>query len=1206
MVLTVFFVCLLSSCTDEVIPSGREKIEDEAHLFVNTNEEELNKNEMFSPEYIKLSSKLSDSHVSSNELIKILKQVTQVIFGESRKDSQIYESALFKGYFQLYADLYEVWQHRPEQVDFQIDYNQSLKRFKEIYLSPCISGKKEACEFVEVILKDISSMALVIQHIALQETNLNHRWDLLAIAFEVSGNYKPNSLKENYLITSIEVLVRDSKQGQLQNIKSNENRLKISLDLLSTLDWSKFTPKKLDLFQSLEVWKLDSKKLTWINSFRAQLIEHLPVYMSNSSDVLSAVSLSSSKMLDEKLNNHYDLRSYPAYLNADLHTLKNSSFILNYVLFGLLEGQITAAQGDKIYKQLGDQRPPMTEVFSLCKRIIRWVIAQKSIKSSKYLSEKLSEFPVSDRASVNKLITLSENLSPDWSYLFSNVVPAFSTFLGKNQVLAQGYSAQEVSSFFASLERNILRVSVFPNMLAVMYKMLDYEWADKSPALEVKHFYSNPYEMLDRFMTGNTINPWFNFSQVSLKFFDTESKQEQRNLLRYEVFESFYYFFATKMHQDYDINPGDILEKIFTKLLTGITPTLELLINKQSQIYFSNSGAIMNKFIHWCKGISGKETKKPEVLDYFQLFRYLTPYTQDLFFDSSSFRAVFGDKYESLDDLSKGVRQNYVTEGLDIFRQEYIPILETYKQILKMAQRLQKAHSRSLITDLSFAQEHLDKLENFRKVYLGLQLSVVKKYDDCHFTAAEESRRRARQITAYEKLYLEQIVHPLLALVSEQKMSLSVANKILAEQNDNHILFSDVITTNRKGEAQYVQTFQSFMYRAALYLSKGMKLKPVQNLAHHKWGYGEPIHLNAIVENLTIIIDGLEELLLTSTNKYILNGSKSHKKETWVYSDSVLPYKFASTMLSKITDTFSGQASTQRDQHTKWASEEVDNYISNNLENIEFYVQFYQLGEMDYINFTNKNCLGFLEKAYAMAPADCNNTHKPSLDPIVKTLQKMFEGLHLTKEKLDYFNTVDHIGYIRRRSLKVELNFNPAAIKNLDFGAVEYDGIAGYFDTAYDMFRADYLSNSYKSRSDVEVSEARGEGCARIFSLCLWLSEREMARELYYSRVDSLGLIFNMDPQFLTDQYSFVKNNVHLKYKALNEIEYNGQSYLDHLLSPEDLQVQVAREGSLEDIYPLSQRLKETTARYSKFFIDETGRFFLEDQDWSTYLKHSK
>jgi hypothetical protein len=1137
---------------------------------------------------------------NESDWLLALDNIEAFLFEAPQHGRQYYTSSQFVGYLNAYARVNLKALDPSISPSFQLRYQQSLTQFRRLFLDPCIQSEQNQCEILQNSLRQEVAVVGVIVHVAQIEPNLLLRQRLLESAFDSMGRRRSQSLESLYLDTSLEILVQVEDGDYVlpqQQIQSNVLNLQF---LIRQTDWAQSNTLNRQRFRRLEPWLFSKNSDQILNELRQSMITYLPIYSREDEFVRNKVREVNRELITAASVNAKDLSYYPAFADISLDSLSRFDSDAFFLAVSLYFQRISLDEANGFFANVQNRSRFVNDVFSISQILIRWDIAQLSVESTEQIHQRFSQEESLSSQFLQELMDWSRNLTPLWNEFHSVRLWTIKTWLEGHVNQDESLTEQNLQHFFGAINRNILKTTVYPNMLALSYHMARYEWSSE---LRILWFviHIDTIKIMDYMINGQYQNPWFNFVNLSER--QGRSAQSRMSLFRSEMFDAFYYFITTRTAEIYDIDPDSFIQIVGESLFKNRRSKYEDTLQIQNELYMPNNTPA-SLFVEWCSGLQSSRPKT-ENIPFYDIDSYITPMGRELFFSDftrSQHTHYFGDFYNS-DTLD----MERLTTTNDRYRMEFLPIYTTLKHYLDISKRAKQEHPSLQLNEFDQTQQLLDQMDHLKLRYIGTQKHIATQMEDCLYLASKEARRRIKETTAAHYKYYSEIVYPLMQELRMGTISIEMANQTIKDFHNNQLGYEEFFTMTESGDPSYTITKLSFMLRTRMFLIEG------RNFSMNS---GQVVDIPAVVgRHLEIPIPS--NFLESSANRFLYpnrptppsQGDSIRPSRPFLHFTAILldhPHDFAQSIVVRTMDALSGL--TQGQLFTAWDKDDASKYTTHAHLAIEFWTQLYQLGSHEYLDVTRQECLSDRPREVE----GCVLSFEYSLDDLSDKMLKLLRVYQLDETDQEFFSLIDQQGWADGVALHSLLKIDTSVPYDLSQNSLPYSELAGFFDYIYTMLRSDYLGVSYLTEWDRYLSRNGGadrmggnSSCEAQREGCHWKNERIRAREFFQARAKRPGIFFTFDQQILVEDYDYNKTLVRQKIDRLTYLEEQGPALVARLKendpSLDEIYVNINKRPSR--LVPLSPFNQNNQRLWQRFFSEETEGYYTDNPpNWQDYL----
>lgn len=1145
-----------------------------------------------------------------------------LVFQAKSREAEFVGSVEFSWFLQLYATALLNPQSVTEISESAEDSIKSMKslaidsmnRFDQELIQPCIENDRPRCRVIQRSFGKVKDLSSVVSNLSDLKEDRKDQLLYLGVAIELSTGTleRPLSrgessdlLMEKYLDFSLEYLSRASFKGLSPGLRSRtiEN---INFLLLSR-DWSLVTQGNIDLVIKLKPWLVtDDDDLAFAKS---RIAQYLPLYAENSIKIDADLSAYITTQFHNMVENGVDLFDYPAFENVYIERIFVQNPSVQFLLYMVFFGKLGLNEASLYIDSEANKVAFLRDLFESAKLLVRWHIAQLSLTSARELASKLSAEPIKNAEAYGRVIDKEgQALETLWNHFHGSQLRPLQLVIEASARHIKPDALPEISRFFSSIDRNILKLSVYPNMLALAYDMGVNRVEGSIPTGRGLNSIQ-PRFVMDQLMAGEIFQPWFFFTNLSNSGF-VYSRDSEEALKSQELLDAIYYFFATKTHEIYNIRAGDLLNEMTLRLLGERTAFIESTVLAQDQVYNSNTSEVA-QYISWCRALqSGNASQARETLSFNTLYKQLTPHTKKLStspLKSEGSLLFYSDSYKDTIGLNSSFLTN--TEGMDRIFTEVRPILGVLNSVIGIAERLGPE-----IVDLEFLNESSQSVreaEHLVKKFWGslfmaekrmgpiLDVNGRHRYKDCPEFTQSEIRRRAVAILEREKYYLTHLVWPVLEKTSSGEISDKEAMKLLKDIQLTPEGFEDEITFFSNGRVQYKANHLSFMLRVRQYLLDGLQVD------HEELGQHD---LPPILGRNRLTIDLPADLYNrdSGANPYLEGFSEYrkpfvfniyHGEQNLEVADITDGTSFGNFVTPRLSDRIRKEIGGDN-RFTIWNGEEASLYQSALKHKVAYYTQLHMASPVEYLDFENTNC-----RTLAEAPASCIKVREFDFFDLTRELVSVFESNEITGVNKEYLDITSNDSLLNRDSLEGYVEFDRKFTDVAHPGGntkalrLPYTDISGLYDTSVSMAaNKDYLGLLYQSDFNIhENGDILTPKCSTNRDGCRWPSDRQAAVDFFHARRHR-GLIFNMDRQVLEEGFSDALGRLQNRHKLLYEIEDDEGATLALFRQgkPKDFLFDRLRYEPSE-LIPISLKKKNVYEIVDRFYREKTLGFYFKD-----------
>ena len=1098
----------LASCTEETITNNKialphsKVIQEEVEVPSNNASIKNESNNRYTQDHLDI------HNMIQNELYEEARtSLEKEIYGEKSLHKEIYTSRNYTGYLGLYATLLKKINDlsknqinitpntRKYRKELREELSISLEKFYNHFLKDCLIKESQNCELLQTSLSKEVSISNIIIMIASREKNTIEKIKLLGAIFDISRNKNIKKLENYYLEVVLSLLNSFNKGYYKNNIdheidheidreidreidhgKNHENssitdesknitnkmirkHLTNILRIIKTLNWSQIDHIKIKYFETIKPWKYNAKKEDPIfGSLRKELIPFIPIYAKNNKNIKNELLYYvESEIQDIKINKK-DLNQYPAYEGITLDLILGYPIEISYLTLGVYFQKIGITDSQKYLEFIDNKNLFMDNSFKIFKLLVRWDLAQLSIYSTEKLHWKFSQQSTKTQPFLQETLDWSKNLIPIWNKFHTERAFFSKSFLETNAKYSHDFDEIDVQHFFTSINRNILKTTVYPNMMAFAFYMAKTEW---SATIRVLWFRIslNTNLIMNYMMAGRYSDPWFNFTNLKEKqmFWGIENK---KSLFRSEIYDSLYYFLTSKVFETYQINPDDFLSLIGESILKKRRTSFEETLSIQRKLYMTGNTKI-NQLIKWCQGIKKSHLehlnhfgKEKEFIHFYSLSENTTPLTPSQY-TFSNIEKIFS---HGLSDMAASTLH-------DKYRLELSPILYTLNQYVAITYRVRHSYPQLGINPLNQTKRHLKSFDFLKMKYLGMQKMISKKIDNCEFIGEKEAKRRSMDLAFAHSDYFSKIVYPLMANVKSGEISLSQANSVLQDFHDLSEGMLDKIVISSSKEPVFFASHLTYMLRTRKFLISGQQFNSQ---------YTSPLSIPPIVGNhLEIPIPS--DFMNDNSNPYIYTNNYTQDTLKFIFEED--SSKFAKS-ISNVTTGALRESILSVGKFTNWDRYDTQNYIKDMKHRLQYEVTLLQIPEQRYINVEKPECLDHEAYKNDQIQDDhyCIIRENPDLMNIVEVMKNLLGAYAINNKQRKYLKLINGNGWVGNIGLHTIIKYDPNTPYDYEIDSWPFQKVAGIFDIVYKMIDSNYLGSSFQTDWDEGINRNAGGG----------------------------------------------------------------------------------------------------------------------------------
>ena len=1179
--LLAFFIglSLLTACQQETIPRGDRQFPESFSENL-TEEGEQDYSNLYTQEHNEIAKRLksSDDKVYS----QALKEITLYLFNESSLNKDVYSSDFYKGFLALYVEAFDLRGENKQRVD---QFDNSLNDFKNFFFKPCFDESIKNCSPIEYSINSVTSLSPLLIYISQKEESLTQKLNYLKVALDMPSKRRRNGLYRNYVTTFL-ALDKSPEKKQLTNQQYRQFSDAL-LTIIVSADWEQIDPYQVSLFKRYPPWKkTDKADLDQLvrNGLEPYIAKAIDTSSELSTDFAQYVSDEVQKLLDQSKH----LKNYPAFSDIDLNKLKELHPKVTFIALSVYFNKLNTLNINNIFLSLKQQKVQAYKLVGAFELLVRWQIAMLSIESTDFISQRINKHKILTKVETEPIVEETVEMSKKWNLFHNTNLSDVKTYIQSKHIFLNREQIKHSNDFFGSINRNILKVVVVPNMMAMMHKMALSEWGNVVNTFIGSLEYDASF-LLELLFTGGYRRFWFNFinSVDATKGFGNLDKK--MSLFKHEIIDALHYFFTTKTFEAYKIKPDDFMADLGYRFFVERKQWLSTAQRVQRERYF-NTSTVDRKWLNWCHAIKNNE-KPNESLHFYHIKSYLLPHSYQFFENQSDwdFHKFYADKHE---DYGFTNRHNlmYAHEVNDRIRTEFQPILAYYQIAIDMLKRLQNTNPKLYGSSLPKTTKQQNEIKELVSSYWGQQIYLSNLFADCSLESAKESRRRIREIAFSEYQFLRDILYPIMHKVKDKSLSLNKAKIILNELHDNHFLYTDVLSINNQGDPTYRLTRLGYLYRVSKYLTSGILFsgKVVDDVSI------KPVvgsHISVEIPK-TALKDKANKALPTS-------GVGPNGFDLFIVEDQSAD-DFARYGTFKSRDNIYETADTRHD-FSSWDEHEASKHIAQisgldesiELRRLEFYLQKHLLSDLEYINFDDPDCMDFVSGF----PKKCYIKKKTPLSEVLRVNNDLFSSLELNEDQLKYFELIGEYGHIQQKNLGIQLRYDSTGSLSTKLRVFPYDDVSGFLNVLYEQVRSDYLGRIFKNHYyKTEVHDSGHKflpaSCGNQRDGCFWDHEKFRSKEFFTSRKKREGLIFKMDPQILEDQYIEAYSMVKQKFDLLDLIIEQGDELLKEARNNK-LTYKYHTQKPAAELKPYDIYIENYHEEISDYHYKDTEQFYL-------------
>lgn len=1181
---------LMAACSPKSIPRYNKAIIDSEvkEEVVKTNnrvdEQVVDKKIRYSADVIKLTKQLQS--LQPNETASFYMKIANRLYGEESQDKVFYQSAAYGGLLEVLTSLYIKAKENNRPVASQI-----LSDFYDFFLSSCVEQSTGLCERLQHSLAQEKQTILLILEASEQQKDPLLKLKVLGAAYDLKSRRENKKLDEMYFQVALDVLT-SVEVGKLSVTKKLIRKHLVNLLAInSQIHWDKITPTRIKQYVEIAPWQYNEKSNKALDELRYQLVTFLPSYFQKSEVIQKGLSKKIEETLQKASKNKKNLKQYPAFSNIDIKSVLQTNKLSAYLATQLYFQNIPVSVANSFVANIIKPGPVVEEIFSILKVLVRWDVAQLSLDSTEKLNQKFSQQETKTNAFFQETLDWSKSLVPMWTEFHTIRLWSARSFLDANIRLSELKDEEDIREFFGAVNRNILKTTVYPNMMAFAYFMAKTEWMAKVRVFWIE-FKIDTTMVMDSMMTGHYTMPWFNFT--NLKEDAGWRMEEKTALYRSEMLDALYYFYTTRAFEVYGINPDDFLKITAETIFKRRRSTYEATLEMQKNLYLPDN-TVPSRMINWCESIQSNKNAE-ENLPFYWLGNYITPFNKLMDRSEINIRRnmFFGDWYQGNHKINQKsiIGESYMTT-LDRYRLEFGPIFKALLNYREVAQRAAQKYPQLKIGNFENSNELLNEYRLLKLRFLGLSKHIAKRMLNCMFVASEETKRRIKANAFAQSLYFSQVIHPLMGLVKDGSMQVGEANNIIKEFHNNQPGVFDEIQVSNSGHVQFILSKQTYFLRVRDFLIKG------KTFSHDRTG---SVNIEPIVgPHLTISIPD-NFLSDKENNQFIERTSFVPDYMKTFYNDDA--EAFARDLSAKTTDR--GRSIVSDSRFTSWDPYDGKKYVEYLRYAVEFEVQMYQMPGGEYLDYGNPECLAL---SIDELPSDCIKHNKADINNILNLMRKIVDVYRLTPDDQEYFALTNQQGWVGSEALNTVVALDTSVPHDFTSNSLPYSRLRGILDFPRIMLAEDYLGFTFLTEWDVELMKGQDRpgdlSCEGRRQGCYWKNEKIVAQEFFLAREKKPKLIFDMDLEIIQSDYRAVADNVKRKFGRVVSLEEKREQYLqkikadagswgDHIL--------INMYKSPSPIEAISTRYLNYQRDSEMFFSELTEGYFIKEPNWDSYI----
>ncbi len=1190
------------ACTDKDLPRHQKVVDEE---LTNTRVEPQSERDdvvpQYGPDHLQIQDLIQSD--SSDSWILALERLESALFGPGSKDKSQYGSRPYAGYLSLYRDLFSKFKTSNVQI-FTDQFEESLVLFRDRFITPCIDESINTCTYLRESLPHASSLIDIVIYFIENETDAEKKLKLIGVAYEVGNRRQKDSLSQLYIETFFSMV--DQNMDIPEKARHSHN----VIAAFQLMDWQNPSEFQQRYFVRIAPWQQASADSSLVDrDLKNFLTPYISIYANENAEIRESFDSFARTYWQQLIDSKKDLSGYPAYQDIDISKMFDIAPWEYHVLFSVYFKEMSITQANSLIRSFPNKQESLDRLIDYSKVLIRWDLAIMAVNTNEKIANFYNSQATKSAQHVKASKDYANTLRPDWVEFHTGRVEALQNLLEAQSTALSSRQINEIAEFFSSIDRNVMKTVIYPNMMAFMYEMVRSEWKDKLLGV----FDVNADLIVELFFAGAYRGLWFDFLK-SEDGLGAGALKNKVSLFRHEIVDSFYYFFAGNVHEAYGFDPDDFVLTLFKDLVIEREILISTVQEMQRDLYHSPD-SLSRRWARWCEGVKTNQ-KQPELIRYFDLDKYLLGYSKDFFEDrkiSDRFYTnfFFNDEFRSSQFDSIMIDQADFTHTTPLtvtarIRQEVLPIMGYFGQVVGAYKKLQRQNPGFSRANLQSTERYFETVESRVRSYLGQQAYYGKIFDDCMYVSVNESRRRAKAIVLSEKQYFMNAVHPLLKAVYQSELTVDEANDILFEVNGRSPHYDSRIVKSESGDQVFYKfTKQSYMNRVRRYLTTGLRY--TQNDAID-------LDIAAVVGRSLTIQMPIDAL----------NSPDFPYREA---PDSVvhyLPDMTASAMaleaVAQASDQFS--FSPKREIYTAWDKEEVIHYTTN-VENLESYekgrldhlVQRYFFNGYKIANYEKSEC----QQLNRSLTEDCLIEEKVELNDLARAMHQSFNMVEIDQGEQTYLEAIKETDFLHKQNMGIQLLFDTGlgerqskafAVMNETEKPIPFSRLKGFLDLPLEMVTAPYLGRNFINDYYVSLNtHASSRNLVRPAVSTsydrdgdFWKTYFFRAQEFFEARTRRGLFLFKFDKEILDQQFVQAKKDLNLQLDGANALYDNAEALFLNYYPENPAQIKVSLQDDLFEFKPLTQSVYQFQNEMNQFQIN-TERFYQrQQQNWDPYF----
>lgn len=1130
-----------------------------------------------------------------------LQKLESRLFGPGTEDKSQYGSRPYSGYLALYRDLFVKFKSS-EENEFKNRFAQSLQNFYERFIDPCIDDSVAVCSYIRETLPRTTSLVSVILHFIENEEDSNKKLKLVGVAYEVGNRRQKNQLAQFY----IEAFFTMVDHGE--EIPERSRHAHNVIAAFQLMDWQNPTVFQYRYFVRIAPWERAQTDSSLVDrELKNFLTPYISIFANENPQIKESFDLYAKQYWQKLIDGKRDLSNYPAYKDIQIREMFDLTPWEYHVLFSVYFKEMSITQANSLIRSFPNKKESLVRLIGASQLLIRWDLAIMATETNQKIADYYNSQETKSAQHVRASRDFANTLRPDWVEFHTGRVEALQNLLEAQSTSLDSEQINEIAKFFNSIDRTVMKTVIYPNMMAFMYEMVRSEWKDTLFGI----FDINADLIVELFFAGAYRGLWFDF----LKSEDGIGAGQLKNkvsLFRHEIVDSFYYFFSGNVYKAYGFNPDDFVLVLFKDLVIERELLITSVQEMQRDLYMSPDTQ-PRRWAQWCEGIKNNR-KEPELIRYFDLDKFLLGHTKDFVVSTDRYftHSFYSDEFRSTEFDSIMIEPIDFTHTTALtvtarIRQEMLPILGYFGQVMGAYSKLQKENPEFSRVDLSRTSDYIAKLDSRIRSYLGQQAYFGKIFDDCLYVSVAESRRRAKQVVMSEKMYFTDMVYPLLKAVAESKISVEEANDILFQVNGQSLHYDSRVIRSESGEQVYYKhTKQSYINRVRRYLTTGLQ-------------YIQPeiatLEIPAIVgPSLTIQVP--PNALSSPDFPY-----RDVPDSVVFYRPNLTAEEMALEAISQSSDQFS--FSPVREVYSHWDESEVIEYFSNQ-ENHESYekgridhlVQRYFFNGYKIANYEKPEC----RKINVTLADDCLIEETVKFEDMARAMRQSFDMITIDDDKKEYLEAIKETDFLHKQHLGIQLLFDSglgreqskiySVFRERD-KAIPFSQLKGFMDLPLEMISSPYLARNFINDYYVSLHmQAAGQnGLRPTVSTSFdrdgdfWKNYFFRAKEFFEARTRRGLFLFKFDEEILQKQFVQAKADLQLQLQGARELYEKADAlFAEQYPSEGSVSLQISLEQDPYELRALSRSVYQYQNEMKQFETNTEGFYEKDQPAWTPYL----